>query len=64
MARDGYNIMPPFLPGGLDDFVDLVIPGAATPRFVPHGVRRQYLTRNLGLRRLVHPAATLRQAAE
>ncbi len=23
---DGFNIMPPFLPGGLDDFVDLVIP--------------------------------------
>ncbi len=25
-AADGFNIMPPFLPGGLDDFVDLVIP--------------------------------------
>ena len=23
---DGFNIMPPFLPGGLDDFVELVIP--------------------------------------
>ena len=23
-AADGFNIMPPFLPGGLDDFVDLV----------------------------------------
>jgi len=25
-AADGFNIMPPFLPGGLQDFVDLVIP--------------------------------------
>jgi alkanesulfonate monooxygenase len=25
-ACDGFNIMPPFLPGSLDDFVDLVIP--------------------------------------
>ena len=25
-AADGFNIMPPTLPGGLDDFVDLVIP--------------------------------------
>lgn len=25
-AADGFNIMPPYLPGGLDDFVELVIP--------------------------------------
>lgn len=25
-AADGFNIMPPYLPGGLDDFVDLVVP--------------------------------------
>jgi alkanesulfonate monooxygenase len=25
-AADGFNIMPPYLPGGLQDFVDLVIP--------------------------------------
>jgi alkanesulfonate monooxygenase SsuD/methylene tetrahydromethanopterin reductase-like flavin-dependent oxidoreductase (luciferase family) len=25
-AADGFNIMPPTLPGGLDDFVELVIP--------------------------------------
>ena len=25
-AADGFNIMPPYLPGALDDFVDLVIP--------------------------------------
>lgn len=25
-ACDGFNIMPPYLPGGLEEFVDLVIP--------------------------------------
>jgi FMN-dependent oxidoreductase (nitrilotriacetate monooxygenase family) len=25
-AADGFNIMPPYLPGGLDEFVDFVIP--------------------------------------
>jgi alkanesulfonate monooxygenase len=25
-GADGFNIMPPYLPDGLDDFVDLVIP--------------------------------------
>jgi alkanesulfonate monooxygenase SsuD/methylene tetrahydromethanopterin reductase-like flavin-dependent oxidoreductase (luciferase family) len=25
-AADGFNIMPPVMPGGLDDFVELVIP--------------------------------------
>ncbi len=25
-GADGFNIMPPWLPGGLDEFVDLVIP--------------------------------------
>jgi len=25
-AADGFNVMPPYFPGGLDDFVDLVVP--------------------------------------
>jgi alkanesulfonate monooxygenase len=25
-ACDGFNVMPPYLPGGLNDFVELVIP--------------------------------------
>jgi hypothetical protein len=25
-AADGFNVMPPTLPGGLEDFVDLVVP--------------------------------------
>ncbi|MNE77268.1 Nitrilotriacetate monooxygenase component A [compost metagenome] len=25
-AADGFNIMPPWLPGGLEDFIELVVP--------------------------------------
>ncbi len=25
-AADGFNVMPPFFPAGLTDFVDLVVP--------------------------------------
>lgn len=25
-AADGFNVMPPYLPGGLEDFVDTVVP--------------------------------------
>ena len=39
-AADGFNVMPAWLPGSLEDFVDMVIPGIATPRPVPHRVRR------------------------
>ena len=42
---DGFNLMPPFLPGGLDDFVELVLPGAAPARPVPHRIRRPHAAR-------------------
>ena len=38
-AADGFNIMPPVLPSGLDAFVDHVVPDAAAARPVPHRVR-------------------------
>ena len=52
-AADGFNIMPPVMPGGLDDFVDLV-----TPELQSRGLlRTQYegatLRDRLGLRRPV-----------
>ncbi len=48
---DGFNVMFPYLPGGLDDFVDLVV-----PELQRRGIfRREYegrtLRENLGLRR-------------
>jgi FMN-dependent oxidoreductase (nitrilotriacetate monooxygenase family) len=44
-AADGFNIMPPYLPGGLDEFVDLVVP----------------ILRQRGLFRSEYEGATLRE---
>lgn len=53
-AADGFNVMPPYLPGGLDDFVDLVIPVLQQRGLF----RKQYtgntLRENLGLKRPVN----------
>jgi alkanesulfonate monooxygenase SsuD/methylene tetrahydromethanopterin reductase-like flavin-dependent oxidoreductase (luciferase family) len=53
-GADGFNIMPPCLPEGLEDFVDLVV-----PELQRRGVfRREYeghtLRQNLGLERPAH----------
>jgi alkanesulfonate monooxygenase SsuD/methylene tetrahydromethanopterin reductase-like flavin-dependent oxidoreductase (luciferase family) len=50
-ACDGFNVMFPYLPGGLDDFVDKVV-----PELQRRGIfRREYegptLRQNLGLQR-------------
>jgi hypothetical protein len=50
-ASDGFNVMFPYLPGGLDDFVDGVV-----PELQRRGIfRREYegatLRESLGLRR-------------
>ncbi|WP_283176684.1 hypothetical protein [Gemmobacter sp. 24YEA27] len=50
-GADGFNILPPWLPGGLEDFVTLVI-----PELQRRGIfRREYegrsLRENLGLKR-------------
>ena len=55
-AADGFNILPPYFPGGFDDFVDLVV-----PILQERGLyRREYagttLREHLGLAR---PASTL-----
>lgn len=60
-AADGFNIMPPYLPGGLDDFVDYVIPilqqrGLFRTEYTGHTLRE-----NLGLKR---PVNTLIGAAK
>ena len=37
-GSDGFNIMFPYLPAGLDDFVEQGGPGTAAPRHLSHGV--------------------------
>jgi N-acetyl-S-(2-succino)cysteine monooxygenase len=48
---DGFNIMPPFLPGGLDDFVDLVIPELQRRGLFRTEYEGKTLRENLGLAR-------------
>ncbi len=50
---DGFNIMPPFLPGGLDDFVELVIPELQRRGLFRTEYEGKTLRENLGLRRPV-----------
>src|SRR4051812_28788540 len=50
-AADGFNIMPPTLPGGLDDFVELVIPELQRRRLFRTEYTGRTLRDNLGLPR-------------
>ena len=48
---DGFNIMPPFLPGGLDDFVALVVPELQRRGLFRSEYEGRTLRENLGLKR-------------
>lgn len=50
-GADGYNVMPPLLPGGLDDFVKLVIPELQRRGLFRTEYEGTTLRENLGLRR-------------
>ncbi|KAF0815158.1 Nitrilotriacetate monooxygenase component A [Andreprevotia sp. IGB-42] len=50
-AADGFNVMPPWLPGGLDDFVDLVIPELQRRGLFRTEYEGNTLRENLGLAR-------------
>ena len=58
-ACDGFNVMFPYLPAGLDDVVDRVVPEL---RAVPPGIKSEALKENLGLH-LAHPTEFFRPAA-
>jgi N-acetyl-S-(2-succino)cysteine monooxygenase len=53
-AADGFNIMPPYLPGGLDDFVDLVLPILRQRGLFRTEYEGRTLRENLGLSRPVN----------
>ena len=55
-AADGFNVMPPYLPGGLEDFVDHVIPELQKRGLFRTEYTEDTLRGNLGLKR---PANTL-----
>ena len=48
---DGFNLMPPFLPGGLDDFVELVLPEPRTRGLFRTEYEGRTLRDHLGLQR-------------
>lgn len=50
-ACDGFNIMPPYLPGAFNDFVDLVIPELQRRGLFRTEYEGRTLRENLGLRR-------------
>ena len=62
-GADGFNIMSPWLPGGLDDFVELVIPELQRRGLFRTEYEGRSLRDNLGLARPIHPAEVLRGRA-
>lgn len=54
-AADGFNILPPWLPGALDDFVELVIPELQRRGLFRTAYEGRTLRENLGLPRPVNP---------
>ncbi|MCM3601113.1 LLM class flavin-dependent oxidoreductase [Robertmurraya korlensis] len=59
-AADGFNIMPPYLPGGLDDFVNLVIPELQNRGLFREEYTGQTLRDHLGLSRPVNFFETIK----
>jgi hypothetical protein len=50
-ASDGFNVMFPYLPAGLDDFVDRVVPELQSRRLLRREYEGTTLRENLGLPR-------------
>jgi N-acetyl-S-(2-succino)cysteine monooxygenase len=50
-GADGFNVMPPYLPGALDDFVDRVVPELQRRGIFRKEYEGKTLRDNLGLRR-------------
>lgn len=50
-ACDGFNIQPPYLPGGLDDFVDLIVPELRRRNLIRKDYQGTTLRDHLGLPR-------------
>jgi len=63
-AADGFNILPPTSPAGLNDFVDLVIPELQRRGLFRTEYEGATLRENLGLKRPVNQYLLLRQAAQ
>ncbi|ODN71761.1 LLM class flavin-dependent oxidoreductase [Methylobrevis pamukkalensis] len=58
-AADGFNVMPPWFPGALDDFVDHVVPVLQKRGLFRTEYEGTTLRDHLGLPRPAHPAAAV-----
>lgn len=63
-ACDGFNIMPPYIPGALDDFCELVIPELQKRGLFRTEYEGETLRENLGLARPDSRYKTAQKAAE
>lgn len=63
-AADGFNLMPPTLPGALDDFIALALPELRRRGLFREEYEGPTLRDNLGLRKPIHPFLERREAAE
>ncbi|HML42680.1 MAG TPA: hypothetical protein PKE13_07130 [Hyphomicrobium zavarzinii] len=59
-AADGFNLCPPTLPQGIEDFVELVLPELHKRDLFRREYEGATLRENLGLKPLVHPARASR----
>ena len=55
-GADGFNIMSPWFPGGLDDFIEGVLPELRRRGLFRNEYEGRTLREHLGLKRPVHPA--------
>ncbi|KML56820.1 nitrilotriacetate monooxygenase [Burkholderia cepacia] len=62
-GADGYNVMAPTLPGGLDDFIALVLPELRRRGLFRSDYAGHTLREHLGLRRPVRDVAAAREAS-
>ncbi len=62
-AADGFNILPPWLPGGLEDVVDMVVPELQRRGLFRTAYEGTTLRGNLGLAYPEHRAAAARRVA-
>lgn len=62
-AADGFNLLPTWLPGGLEEVVEMVIPELQRRGLYRTAYEGRTLRENLGLAWPEHPAAAARRAA-
>jgi len=63
-AADGFNILPPYFPGGFADFVDLVVPELQRRGLFRYEYQGTTLRGHLGLARIAVPATRGRAVGE